>query len=190
MLNDVTKYIQYFRHFLQKSSMAVSKAVIANVFLKPRLLSKNPPKNLLYEVWSNNGTHWFIIWWNQECPVLPNRRLHRVLMKLFSCIKGNRCSQPHEKQSCDLLWAPIGQDFFQIWETVLAESEYYSGTTMLLQATFPDSDLGCGRLCSTIFHSVAVLADYLSTLPGYWIADCWLRSSALSAETLHKVVLL
>lgn len=128
---------------------------------EPGVLSKNPPKTLLYEVWSNNGTHWFIIWWNQECPGLPNRRLRRVLMKCFSCIKGNRCSQPHEKQSCDLLWDPTGQSFFQMWEAVPAESEYSSGTTIAPQARILDSDLGCCRLHSTMFHLVTVLAKYL-----------------------------
>ena len=157
MLNDLSKQIQYYRHSLQKNSMAVSKAVITKAFCS----QEESTQNLLYEIWSNNGTNWFISWWNQKCPVLPNRRLLRVLMKCFSCLKGNRCSQPHKKQSDDLLWAPIGQSFFQIWEIVPAESEYSSGTTVLLQARFPDSDLGCGRLCSTIFHLVAVLAKYL-----------------------------
>lgn len=157
MLNDLSKQIQYFKHLLQKNSMAVSKAVRTNAFCS----QEESTQNLLYEVWSNNGTRWFISWWNQKCPVLPNRGLLRVLMKCFSCIKENRCSQPHKKQSYDLLWAPIGQSFFQIWEIVPAESEYSSRTTVLLQARLPDSDLGCGGLCSTIFHLVAILAKYL-----------------------------
>lgn len=79
MLNDLSKQIQYFKHLLQKNSMAVSKAVITNAFCS----QEEPTQNLLYEVWSNNGTHWFISWWNQKCPVLPNRRFTQGSNEVF-----------------------------------------------------------------------------------------------------------
>lgn len=155
MLIDVSKHA-LCQKFLSYC-MVASKATISNTSFRAKILVQEPTQNFTVEVWSNNGTHWFIFWWNQECPVLPNRRLHRALMKCFSCIKENRCGQSHEKLSCDLLWVPTGQSFLQIWEVAPAESEYSSGTTSPPKARFLDSDLGCCRLHATIFHLVNVL---------------------------------
>lgn len=46
MLNDLSKQIQYFRHSLQKNSMAVSKAVITKAFCS----QEESTQNLLYEI--------------------------------------------------------------------------------------------------------------------------------------------
>lgn len=157
---------------------------------KAKILVQEPTQNFTVEVWSNNGTHWFNFWWNQECPVLPNRRLHEALMKCFSCIKENRCGQSHEKLSCDLLWVPTGQSFLQIWEVAPAESEYSSGSTSPPKARFLDSDLGCCRLHATIFYLVKVLAKYLSALEtvGNLIAG-WGPRPQGPTEAAHKLVL-
>lgn len=189
MLIDVSKHIHFVRSVWIIVRLCLRLSYQTHLS-EPRFLSKNPPKTLLDEVWSNNGTHWFIIWWNQECPVLPNRKLRRALMKCFSCIKGNRCSQRHEKQSCDLLWVPIGQSFFQIWEVAPAEPEYSSGTTMPPQARFLDSDLHCHRLHSTMFHSVTVLAKYLQTLQTVRnLTASWGALPYGLTETVRKLVL-
>lgn len=171
--------------------MDMSKATISNMSFRAKILVQEPTQNFTVEVWSNNGTHWFIFWWNQECPVLPNRRLHRALMKYFSCIKENRCGQPHEKQSCDLLWVPTGQSFLQIWDVAPAESEYSSGTTSPPKARFLDSDLACCRLHSSMFHLVNVLAKYLSALQTVGnLTAGWGTQIQGPTETAHKLVLL
>ena len=189
MLIDVSKHT----HFVRSVWIIVwlcPRISYQTCLSEPRFLSKNPPKTLLYEVWSNNGTHWFITWWNQECPVLPNRRLHRALMKCFTRIKGNRCSQPHEKQSSDLLWVPRGQSFFWIREVAPAESEYSSGATTSPQARLPDSDLGGHRLHSTMFHLITVLAKYLWTLQTVGnLTASWGALLYGPSETVHNLVL-
>lgn len=190
MLIDVNKHM----HFVRSAWVTVwicPRLPYQTCLSEPRFLSKNPPKTLLlrYEAIMEPTDSSFDE--TRSAQYCPTEGEHRALMKCFSCIKENRCGQPHEKQSCDLLWVPTGQSFLQIWDVAPAESEYSSGTTSPPKARFLDSDLACCRLHSSMFHLVNVLAKYLSALQTVGnLTAGWGTQLQGPTETAQKLVLL